>query len=207
MKNIKLPTKKGKFTVKEWAEKINLPPASVYFHLNSKKIKTAEVFKRPPSHKRVEYCLPEHSEVKKYSRREWAKLKGIKVYNYLSWLDYRPELKKLFKERPKVVYELPKGQQIKTVTASRWARSKGYNQSSLVAWMKVRDLAREDYFVDGLTARTKFILPKGKDLRRFSVSEWSRQQNLFHNTIYGSLRKKGLKLGDFFKMIRKRKRK
>ena len=150
----------------------------------------------------VEYPLPKQSEIGKYPRREWARLKGIKVVNFLAWLDLRPELKKLFKNRPKVVYELPTGKQIKAMTAGRWAKSQGYNPTSLVAWMKVRDLKLKDYFIDGSTATTKVILPKGKDLKRFTVPEWTKRLNLHEKSIYAHLRRRDWKVEDYFKRMR-----
>ena len=195
----------NRFTLKEWAKKIGKPYSSLYAYIHTKGWKTSDYFKRPPSPLKIEYPLPQGNEVGKYPRREWARLKGIKVVNYLVWLDYRPELKKLFKNRPTVVYELPKGKQIKTMTAGRWARAKGYDPTSLVAWMKVRGLKVSDYFIDGSTARTKVILPKGKDLKRFTVPEWTKKLNIHEKSIYAYLRIRGLKVEDYFKRMRRRR--
>ena len=194
-----------RFTIKEWSAKSGIPENKIHAYLSYRGIKRSDYFKRPPSPLKIEYPLPQGAEVGKYPRREWARLKCIKVVNFLVWLDYRPELKKLFKNRPKVVYELPKGKQIKTMTAGRWARSKGFQHASLVRWMNVRCLKVEDYFMDKKTARTKVILPKGKDLKRFTVPEWTKRLNVHEKSIYSYLRIRGLKVEDYFKRMRGRK--
>ncbi len=194
-----------RFTIKEWAKKIGKPYSSLYAYIHTKGWKTSDYFKRPASPLKIDYPLPQENEIGKYPRREWARLKGIKVVNFLVWLDYRPELKKLFKNRPKVICELPKGKQIKTMTAGRWATSKGYYASSLVAWMKVRGLKVKDYFIDKKTAITKVILPKGRDLKRFSVPEWTKRLELHEKSVYSYLRVNGLKVEDYFKRMRGRK--
>lgn len=150
----------------------------------------------------VKYPLPKQSELGKYRRRDWARLKGIKVVNFLAWLDNRPELKKLFKNRPKVIYELPKGKQIKIMTAAGWAKAKGYNPSPFYSWLNAMRIKRKDFFIDRSTAKTKVILPMGKDLKQFTVPEWTKKLKLHEKTIYSYLRIRGLKIEDYFKRMR-----
>lgn len=165
MKKIKLPTKKGHFTVNEWARIVGVSPAMIYIRISSNNLKLRDYFKRNAGGPKANYEIPLKNQVGRFARREWARLKNYKVVNFLAWLDQRPEHKQLFKvlrrKRPKTPMK----------------------QFS-----------------------PKVILPEGVELKKFSVPEWTKTLKIHKKSIYCFLKRRGLKSGDFFKVLRKTKK-